>query len=130
MRCASLPKQAKRAGLALEAISCLFFARCCLVFLPVRLIAPYFASEPHLKKNPRATAWIAAWVAAWASWVPWRAKCLEQSIASKLMLRRRGYSSLLQLGVKKENGVMEAHAWLEGNDSVGFCALNHSGESL
>ncbi len=130
MRCASVLKQVKCAGLALEALGCLFFARCGLIFLPVRLIAPYFASESHLEENPRATEWVVAWIGYWARYVPWRSKCLEQAIASKLMLRRRGYASLLHLGVKKEKGAIIAHAWLEGGDSGGFFALNYSGESL
>ncbi len=129
MRCASIPKQAKRAGLALEAISCLLFARCCIVLLPVRLISPYFPFEPQLQADRAVTFWVATWVSKWAHYVPWRAKCFEQAIASKIMLRRRGYASLLHLGVKRENDHLIAHAWLEGTDSAGFFALNHPAES-
>jgi hypothetical protein len=42
------------------------------------------------------------------------------------MLRRRGFASKFYLGVKKENGVLLAHAWLEGDDSRGFTPLGFS----
>lgn len=45
---------------------------------------------------------------------PWRCKCLEQAVAAKMMLRRRGIDSTLYLGVAREPGSAEvqAHAWL------------------
>jgi hypothetical protein len=41
---------------------------------------------------------------------PWRSKCLEQAIAGKWMLRRRGIASTMYLGVV--HNPFEAHAWL------------------
>lgn len=51
-----------------------------------------------------------------ASRTPWRSLCLEQAIAAKAMLRRRGMSNTLHLGVARgaespERSVV-AHAWL------------------
>jgi Transglutaminase-like superfamily len=45
---------------------------------------------------------------------PWRCKCLEQAVAAKLMLRRRGMASTLYLGVARDPGStsVQAHAWL------------------
>ena len=45
---------------------------------------------------------------------PWRCKCLEQAVAAKVMLRRRGMESTLYLGVARENSgaSVQAHAWL------------------
>ena len=45
---------------------------------------------------------------------PWRCKCLEQAVAAKMMLRRRGIESTLYLGVaREESGAsVQAHAWL------------------
>lgn len=44
---------------------------------------------------------------------PWRCMCLEQAIAAKLMLRRRGIESTLYLGVARHEGeTIQAHAWL------------------
>lgn len=45
---------------------------------------------------------------------PWRCKCLEQAVAAKLMLRRRGIASTLYLGVARDpaSTSVQAHAWL------------------
>jgi hypothetical protein len=52
-----------------------------------------------------------AWgIGAAARRVPWRSKCLEQAIAAKMMLRRRGVHSTLYLGVTREP--TGAHAWV------------------
>jgi Transglutaminase-like superfamily len=46
-----------------------------------------------------------------ARWLPWHPTCLRQAIAAQRMLRRRGISSRLQLGVRKAT-LDEAHAWV------------------
>lgn len=46
---------------------------------------------------------------------PWRSKCLEQGLAAKAMLRRRGLSNTLYLAVARE-ATLEAHAWLRSGD--------------
>jgi hypothetical protein len=65
---------------------------------------------------------------------PWRCKCLEQAIAAKMMLRRRGMASTLYLGVAREpSGVaLQAHAWLRcgsryvtgGEDRARYAAVS------
>jgi hypothetical protein len=56
-----------------------------------------------------------AWaIGAAAGRVPWRAGCLEQAIAAKAMLRRRGIASTLYLGVTRDP--VGAHAWLRVGD--------------
>jgi hypothetical protein len=126
MRCASLFKQVKRTGLAFEAIVCLFIARCCLVFLPVRLMVGSSSggTEDHVAVEDgdkiASIRWVSCWVAHWAYYVPWRAQCFEQAIASKLMLHRRGYASTICLGVKKDGVQILAHAWLKGMDARGW----------
>ena len=53
-------------------------------------------------------------VAAVASWLPLRTRCLQQAIAARAMLERRGIGSVLHLGVGDPTGVkLEAHAWLD-----------------
>lgn len=49
--------------------------------------------------------------------LPWEAVCLPQAIAAKLMLRRRGVSSTLYLGVQRGPS-MVAHAWVRVGDVV------------
>ena len=44
---------------------------------------------------------------------PWRASCLQQSLTLGWLLRRRGIDSQLRIGVRKEDGRFEAHAWVE-----------------
>ncbi len=46
-------------------------------------------------------------------YLPWECECLAQAISGKMMLRRRQIPSTLYLGVaKKEDGDLNAHAWL------------------
>ncbi len=39
--------------------------------------------------------------------------CLRRSLVLQRMLRRRGILTELRLGVRKEDGQLQAHAWLE-----------------
>jgi hypothetical protein len=51
-----------------------------------------------------------------AGHTPWRSKCLEQAIAAKAMLRRRGVQNTLYLGVALDasgpHRRIIAHAWV------------------
>jgi len=44
---------------------------------------------------------------------PYRATCLPTALALQSLLRRRGIHTDLRLGVRKDRGRFEAHAWLE-----------------
>jgi hypothetical protein len=44
---------------------------------------------------------------------PWPANCLQQSLTLGWLLRRRGIDSQLRIGVRKQGGRFEAHAWVE-----------------
>lgn len=47
----------------------------------------------------------------------WRNRCLVQSLAARWMLRRRGITSHLSLGVARDkNGKTIAHAWINSGD--------------
>jgi hypothetical protein len=54
--------------------------------------------------------------AAWYS--PYRASCLQQSLVLWWLLRRQGIHSDLRIGVRKEGGRLEAHAWVEHSGTV------------
>lgn len=55
---------------------------------------------------------------------PWESKCLVQSLTAQKMLRRKGISSTLYLGVKKdENGKMIAHSWIRSGE---YCVTGGS----
>lgn len=45
----------------------------------------------------------------------YRATCLRQSLALWWLLRRRGVAAELRLGVRKDQGELQAHAWIEHN---------------
>ncbi len=52
--------------------------------------------------------------------------CLTQALAGLLLLRRRGYPAVLRMGVmKREDGALQAHAWLvnEGKVVIGGKAI-------
>ncbi|HEX8616177.1 MAG TPA: lasso peptide biosynthesis B2 protein [Thermoanaerobaculia bacterium] len=53
-------------------------------------------------------------IAAVSRRAPWRCMCLEQAVAAKMMLRRRGIEQTLYLGVAREpdSTAVKAHAWL------------------
>lgn len=109
-----------RAVLA-EAALLLALARAAVVLLPFRITARAFgarmAETPTEDTAERADLRRIAWaISAVALRTPWRSKCLEQAIAAKAMLRRRGIASTLYLGVAKpsagNDAPLEAHAWL------------------
>jgi hypothetical protein len=52
-------------------------------------------------------------VSAAAAFLPWRALCLEQSLALCFLLRRRGHDAVVRLGVRPYP--FAAHAWVECN---------------
>ena len=58
---------------------------------------------------------------------PMRPKCLAQSLAGRWMLRRRGIAVDLRIGVRLDEGVFSAHAWLE---SAGQSLDSRSSETL
>jgi len=56
--------------------------------------------------------------------LPWHPTCLRQAITVKRMLRRRGITSRLQLGVSRP-ALPEAHAWVtvQGQPVIGHGEL-------
>ena len=42
-----------------------------------------------------------------------QARCLSQAMLVRALLRRRGLDAVLQVGVRKDNGQFDAHAWVE-----------------
>ena len=47
-----------------------------------------------------------------------RARCLARSLALWWLLKRRGIDSQICMGVRKENGALMAHAWVELDNIV------------
>ena len=100
-----------------EAIAYLALARVAVRVLPFRRLAPRLGvahAETPAEPGPHPASRRVAWaLSAAARRAPWRTECLEQAIAAKAMLRRRGIASTLYLGVARE---VAPHAWLRVGD--------------
>jgi hypothetical protein len=68
---------------------------------------------PDAASDRGEPARIAHTVSAAAAFLPWRALCLEQSLALCFLLRRRGHDAVVRLGVRPYP--FAAHAWVEFN---------------
>lgn len=115
-----------RRALLLEATVWLALARLTLVLFPFRTVAArlgevcqpavaverirQFAGAPADDEAARAVGWAVLFM---ADRVPFRAVCLQQGVAAKMMLRRRGIRSALHFGVAPAGNGLKAHAWLD-----------------
>jgi hypothetical protein len=89
-------------------------ARAAVLLLPFRALALRLGvrvdETPSVMTLSPAARDVAWGIGAAAARSPWRSKCLEQAIAAKMMLRRRGVPSTLYLGMMREP--VAAHAWV------------------
>jgi hypothetical protein len=54
------------------------------------------------------------------------ARCLSQALLLRALLRRRGLDAVLQVGVRKDAGEFDAHAWVElDGHSLAQAPLQH-----
>ncbi len=59
---------------------------------------------------------------------PTNALCLQRSLALLWLLRRRGIGAELKIGVRRTDGQLQAHAWVEvGGVAVNDDASHHGG---
>jgi hypothetical protein len=115
----------RRRALVAEAVLCLLAARLALIFIPFpklarrlgRFVAPDEARR--LVAAPRAPHAQLASEVGWAvtraaRYVPFRAVCLPQAMAARVMLKRRGVGSTMHFGAARgERKPFDAHAWLD-----------------
>jgi hypothetical protein len=115
-----------RRALLVEAAVCLALARLTLGLFPFRTVAArlgevcrpavagerirQYAGAPGDDEAARAVGWAVRFM---ADRVPFRAVCLQQGVAAKMMLRRRGIRSALHFGVASSETGLKAHAWLD-----------------
>jgi hypothetical protein len=118
--------------LLLEAWLYLGGARAALLLLPFRRIAPHLGrqvppDDPPVAGTPSdSIAQVASAVETMSFHTPWESACLAQAIAAKLMLRRRGFASMLYLGTRKdEDGKLAAHAWLKTDGAIVIGGAGH-----
>lgn len=77
---------------------------------PPQTIPDTTALMPDTRAVVRDIGWA---VAAVAPWMPFRTLCLQQAVAARTMLARRGIASVLHLGIDRSDATkLEAHAWL------------------
>ena len=108
-----------RKKLLVEALVLLALARLAVLTLPFRWVAKVLgrpgAQTPD-QVDPVHAAGIRAVRAALRKvpkHVPWTSKCLDQAVAGKIMLARRGIPATVYFGVKTDDkGAIDAHAWL------------------
>ena len=95
---------------------------------PGRRVSRFAGEEAH---------WV-AWSVETMGRKPWlNLSCLPQALAAQAMLRRRGISSRLCLGIAQDEGILAAHAWVEvgkdviigGTDIARFARLAEFGDS-
>lgn len=114
-----------RRRLLREAVLTLAYARLWLATTPFRKAARRLGrvtpvTEPELAEESDAAAILQARDIGWAirlaaPRMPFKAVCLQQAVAGKLMLRRRGIASVIHFGVARPTAQeeMKAHAWLD-----------------
>lgn len=117
----------RRRTLVIEAAALLLLARLALAFISFPNLARRFgsfmtpadgrAAQARIcgSIEQAATATDIGWaVTRAARYVPFRAVCLPQAMAARLMLKRRGIASVLHFGGGKgQRTPYEAHAWLD-----------------
>ena len=121
---------AARRTLLVEAAAWLLCARLALAFVPFPRLARRLGTfvsptdsrvlhgpSPVPDEHRRIAGQIGWAVTRAARYVPFRAVCLPQAIAARIMLGRRGVGSVLYFGAAKgTQDPFDAHAWLHAAD--------------
>jgi hypothetical protein len=117
----------RRRALLAEAVAYLLAARLALIFIPfprlarrlgsfvppadARAAQAAIAGLPHQTRLAEDIGWA---VTRAARYVPFRAVCLPQAMAARVMLKRRGVQSVMHFGAAKgTDKPLDAHAWLD-----------------
>ncbi len=117
----------RRRALTIEAVLCLLAARLALVLVPFprlahrlgTFVAPGDARVARSRRQGSRAQMDQAAMVGWAvtraaRYLPFKAVCLPQAMAARIMLNRRGIVSVLHFGAGKEgNRQLGAHAWLD-----------------
>jgi hypothetical protein len=117
----------RRRALLAEAVACLLAARLALIFIPFPRLARRLgtfvpptdarvsqvrtATAPDQSRSAVEIGWA---VTRAARYVPFKAVCLPQAMAVRVMLKRRGVKSVMHFGAAKgQDKPLDAHAWLD-----------------
>ena len=106
------PAPDRTAGL--EAVFALSLAKLLVTSMPFRFYLPMLKDTgPHGVASSAKMREVRRAIGRASRALPWPSVCLDQAIAAKLMIARRGGGATLHLGVRKGEHGLEAHAWLE-----------------
>jgi len=119
-----------RRALVVEAALCLLFARLALLLVPFprlarrlgSFVAPGDARVAQAQRQGSREQSDQAAAVGWAvtraaRYLPFKAVCLPQALAARIMLDRRGIASVLHFGAGKDGErQLSAHAWLDAAD--------------
>jgi hypothetical protein len=134
---------AGRRALLVEAAAWLLVARVALALVPFPRLARRFgtfapptdsrvrdARLPAASGPSRLAEQIGWAVTRAAPHLPFRAACLAQAMAARIMLGRRGVASVLHVGAASAQDPSETHAWLDaaGVEVTGYPAANDAVE--
>lgn len=117
----------RRRSLVLEAVAWLLLARLALLVIPfprlARSLGTFVPPSDARALMAKATgtheqvqrAEEIGWaVTRSARYVPFKAVCLPQAMAARIMLKRRGIASVMHFGAAKgKDKPLDAHAWLD-----------------
>ncbi len=117
----------RRRALLAEAVAYLFAARLALIFIPFPRLARHLGTfvpptDARISQMRTQTAPDRAQLAEDIGWavtraaryVPFRAVCLPQAMAARVMLKRRGVQSVMHFGAARgKEKPLDAHAWLD-----------------
>ncbi|MGI6483986.1 MAG: lasso peptide biosynthesis B2 protein [Methanobacterium sp.] len=113
LRFIKLPSREKK--LALETLFWVLTIRIMVWIFPfqyvqkkVQKIAKHLASDQKKISIQK----IRSMIVTISKYVP-RATCLVQALVGYILYTKHGYNTKIKIGVLTENGVFEAHAWLE-----------------
>jgi len=94
----------------------------------LRSILAFCARARPIRATPSSAVAVAWAVTAVARRLPGCNTCLVKALATDVMLRRRGLSSTLHLGVRPPGlGTLDAHAWIDSDGAVVMGALEDLG---
>jgi hypothetical protein len=131
----------RRRALVVEAVACLFAARLTLIFIPFPRLAQRLGifvppvdlyatqAKSGTMSNQAKLAEEIGWaVTRSARYMPFKAVCLPQAMAARVMLKRRGVASVMHFGAAKgQEKPLDAHAWLDaaGIEVTGYPAAEN-----
>ena len=106
-----LSMQADDRALVLQAAASLLVCRIGLYLLRFESLQRWATRAKRTKQSVPISKLI--WAAMMGTRIMPNSTCLVRALAASRLLAQNGYKSTLHIGVKRTDGVFEAHAWVE-----------------